>query len=223
MFFSVFSSDLKNHPKYDSWVTSDVHCLHAWWCHAGCRLNARQGVYLWLEDGLYPIECLQCSQVICAVCAIPACADCKGKIGVVSLKINQAINRYIYKAPIQQSMLIAQYGRLWKKGWDLKTLDTIGNCQRPIFSFGVSQHMHKIRILWKLELKRSPKLWDINEIKKHPCHTKLCALRWLISRAQIQNVLSWNQFCVKILFFSKTTLLQREPFLTMFYTINLSP
>ena len=25
---------------------------------------------------------------------------------------------------------------------DLKTLDTIGNCQRPVFSLGVSQHMH---------------------------------------------------------------------------------
>ena len=26
----------------------------------------------------------------------------------------------------------------------LKTLDTIGNFQRPVFSLGVSQHMHKI-------------------------------------------------------------------------------
>ena len=26
----------------------------------------------------------------------------------------------------------------------LKTLDTIGNCQRPVYSLGVSQHMHKI-------------------------------------------------------------------------------
>ena len=25
-----------------------------------------------------------------------------------------------------------------------KTLDTIGNCQRPVFSLGGSQHMHKI-------------------------------------------------------------------------------
>ena len=23
-------------------------------------------------------------------------------------------------------------------------MDTIGNCQRPVFSLGVSQHMHKI-------------------------------------------------------------------------------
>ena len=26
----------------------------------------------------------------------------------------------------------------------LKTLDTIGNCHRPVFSLGVYQHMHKI-------------------------------------------------------------------------------
>ena len=26
----------------------------------------------------------------------------------------------------------------------LKILDTIGNCQRPVFSLSVSQHMHKI-------------------------------------------------------------------------------
>ena len=25
----------------------------------------------------------------------------------------------------------------------LKTLDTIGNCHRPAFSAGISQHMHK--------------------------------------------------------------------------------
>ena len=27
---------------------------------------------------------------------------------------------------------------------NLKTMDTIGNCQRPVFTLGVSQHMHKI-------------------------------------------------------------------------------
>ena len=27
----------------------------------------------------------------------------------------------------------------------LKTLDTIGNCQRAVFSLGVSQYMHKIK------------------------------------------------------------------------------
>ena len=50
----------------------------------------------------------------------------------------------------------------------LKTLDTIGNCQRPVFSLGVSQHMHKITKLWKFELNWSLKLRDNNERKKHP-------------------------------------------------------
>ena len=33
----------------------------------------------------------------------------------------------------------------WKRRLDaLKALDTFGNCQRPLFSLGVSQHMYKI-------------------------------------------------------------------------------
>ena len=32
----------------------------------------------------------------------------------------------------------------------LKTLDTIGNCQRPVFSLGVSQHVHKIKKLVRI-------------------------------------------------------------------------
>ena len=35
----------------------------------------------------------------------------------------------------------------------LKTLDTIGNCQRPVFSLSVSQHMHKITNLGKFGLE----------------------------------------------------------------------
>ena len=38
------------------------------------------------------------------------------------------------------------------------------------------------------------------------------------SDSEVSKSKSW-----KITSFSKTTLLQREPFLTMFYTINLSP
>ena len=105
----------------------------------------------------------------------------------------------------------------------LKTLDTIGKCQRPVFSLAVSQHMHKITNLWKFELNWSSNLRDNYERKKHPCHTKLCAFRWLIfetssSKSEVFKSNSW-----KITSFSKTTFLQREPFLTMFYTINLSP
>ena len=31
-----------------------------------------------------------------------------------------------------------------ESGQSLKTMDTIGNCQRLVFTLGVSQHMHKI-------------------------------------------------------------------------------
>ena len=34
----------------------------------------------------------------------------------------------------------------------LEALDTFGNCQRPVFSLGVSQHMHKITNQWKFWL-----------------------------------------------------------------------
>ena len=47
----------------------------------------------------------------------------------------------------------------------LQTLDTIGNCQRPVFSLAISQHMHKITNLCKFELNRLSKLRDNNEIK----------------------------------------------------------
>ena len=81
----------------------------------------------------------------------------------------------------------------------LKAVDTIGNCWRLAFTVGVSQHMHKIRKLRKFELNRSPKLRDNNERKKHPCHTKLCAFTWSISRPQLLNLRSWNQIRGKLL------------------------
>ena len=103
-------------------------------------------------------------------------------------------------------------------------MDTIGNCQRPFFSLGVYQHLHKITNLWKFELDWSSELQDNYERKKHPCHTKMLdTFRCLISRPQILNLRSWNQICGKFLLSRKTMSLQREPFLTMFYTINLSP
>ena len=82
--------------------------------------------------------------------------------------------------------------------------------------------MHKITNLYKFELNRSSKLRDNNERKKHPCHTKLCAFRCLISRPQVLNLRSQKSNSWKVTSFSKTRSLQRELFLTMFYTINLS-
>ena len=42
---------------------------------------------------------------------------------------------------------------------ELKTLDTF-TCQRPVFSLGVSQHMHTMTNLWKFELNWSSKLQE---------------------------------------------------------------
>jgi hypothetical protein len=52
---------------------------------------------------------------------------------------------------------------------------------------------------------------------------KLCAFRCLISGPQILNFEVSKSNSWKITSFTKTTPLQREPFLTMFYTTNLSP
>jgi hypothetical protein len=87
------------------------------------------------------------------------------------------------------------------QGINLKAVDTISNCQRLAFTVGVSQHMHKITNLWKFELNWSLKLRDNNERKKHPCHTKLCTLRWLTP--QVLNPRSPNQICGKLLLSQK--------------------
>ena len=60
----------------------------------------------------------------------------------------------------------------------LKTLDDIGNCQRPVFSLCVSQHVHKRTNLLKFELNLLLKLQDNSERKNTiNCHTKMCAFR----------------------------------------------
>ena len=46
--------------------------------------------------------------------------------------------------------------------YKLKTLDIIGNCQRPVFSLAVSQHMHEVT---NFELNRSSKLRENSERK----------------------------------------------------------
>ena len=59
--------------------------------------------------------------------------------------------------------------------WGLKALDTFGNCQRTVFSLGVSQHMHKNN--------KSVKIWTQLvrkwRKKKYPCCTNVCAFRFL--------------------------------------------
>ena len=100
----------------------------------------------------------------------------------------------------------------------LNTEDTIGSCQRLLFTVGVPQHMHKITKLWNFELNR-PSKWRDNKWKKHPLSLEVvCFMLYFETYLR-----SRNQIRGQIISFSQTTSLQREPFLTMFYLINLSP
>ena len=84
--------------------------------------------------------------------------------------------------------------------------------------------MQKITNLWKFELNRSSKLRDDNE-RKITLVTRSCVLSdaWFRDLKIYSKSDVWKSNLGKINSFSKTTSLQREPFLTMFYTINLFP
>ena len=81
----------------------------------------------------------------------------------------------------------------------LKTLETIGICQRSVFSLGVSQHMHKITNLGKFELNWSSEFWDNYERKNTLVKRSCLLLDAMISRPQILNLRSQNQICGKLL------------------------
>ena len=99
----------------------------------------------------------------------------------------------------------------------------IGNCHWPVFSLGGSHHMYKVTNLCKFELNRSSKLLDNNVRKKTPLSHEVVCFQMLDletsnSKLEVSKSNSWKNTS-----FSKTTLLQREPFLTMCFTINSSP
>ena len=94
--------------------------------------------------------------------------------------------------------------------------DMFSYCQRPVFPLGISQHhnmMHKMTNLWKFGLNWSSNLQE-NRKKKHHCCISLCAFKCIHIRLCLKQSLSES--------YSKTMLLQREPFLTVFYNINSS-
>ena len=70
---------------------------------------------------------------------------------------------------VQHVLFSASYAHLFcvQSNVILKTLDTIGNCQRPVFEHLVYLNRHKITNLWKFELNWSSKLRDKNERKKN--------------------------------------------------------
>ena len=86
------------------------------------------------------------------------------------------------------SSLLSHYNKV-----SFKTLDTLGNCRRPVFSLGVSQHMHKKQTCKNLS---SICRWSCEIVMKkktplsHHGHTKLFDFRCLISRPQILNLRS---------------------------------
>ena len=93
---------------------------------------------------------------------------------------------------------------LWTKCWnfilELKDPGHYWYWSKTVFSLGV----HYLNICinlknWKFELNWSSKLRYNNERKNHPCYTKLCAFRCLISRPQILNLRSRNQNRGKLL------------------------
>ena len=59
--------------------------------------------------------------------------------------------------------------------WLVKTLDTFGNCHRPVFSIGVSQLKRKLTNLWKFGLHWSSKLPEIKE-RKNTLVAQICVL-----------------------------------------------
>ena len=83
----------------------------------------------------------------------------------------------------------------------LKILDTFGNCHRPVFSLGTSQHMHKTTNLWKYLNSIGHRRCEIRmeENKKHLSmlsHKVVCShhTRCLITGPQNIILRSRNQF-----------------------------
>ena len=72
---------------------------------------------------------------------------------------------------------LIQFNSIYLFSSQLKTMDTIGNCQRLVFSLGLGYlNMHKITNLWKFKLNWSLKLRDINERKNTQVVTPSCVL-----------------------------------------------
>ena len=82
-------------------------------------------------------------------------------------------------------------------GYFFKTLDTFCNCQRPLFSFAVSDHIctkkkkKNVNILAQLVIEVAR--YVIMEEKTPNCHTKLCAVRCLSVGPQNLILRSLNQ------------------------------
>ena len=81
----------------------------------------------------------------------------------------------------------------------LKTLDTFGNCQRLVFSLGVSQHMHTQKTCENLS-SIGRRCCEITMKEKTPMsHQVVCfQMLQMILRPQILNLRSGNQISGKV-------------------------
>ena len=92
-------------------------------------------------------------------------------------------------------------------------LDTFGNCQRPVFSLGVSQHGHKITNLW-IGRRSCKRIMEEKTLLSH----KLCAFRCLLSRPHLRSLNQLKYFSEKLILSQKLHYFRAgEPFLTLFF------
>ena len=103
----------------------------------------------------------------------------------------------------------------------VKALDTFGNCQRPVFSFGVSQHMHKIINLWTFELIWSSKMEENNDRKKQSCRTS-CLLSDAWNRDLCWGIEFSSHILVRNHIFLRNYVTSQGAVFTMLYTIHFS-
>ena len=104
---------------------------------------------------------------------------------------------------------------------DVSSVDSYSS-QETYSTLSVSQHMHKISNL-KNFCSIGHLSCEIIMKEKTPLSPEVVCFPMLDfetsnSKSEVSKSNSW-----KITSFSKTTSLQKEPFLTMFYSINLSP
>ena len=76
---------------------------------------------------------------------------------VISFLVYKKSTRWCHSAMQDLNRILGHFNIKFK---DTGHFPGFGNCHRPVFSLGVSQHMHKITNLWKFELNLLSKLRD---------------------------------------------------------------
>ena len=104
----------------------------------------------------------------------------------------------------------------------LKTVYTIGNCQRPVFSLNVSQRI-KIQTCENLSSIIGLRSCEIIMKEKKTFVTRSCVLSYMLDFETSNSKSEFSKSnSSKITPFTKTASLQRESLLTLFYNIKFS-